>query len=148
MADSSLTLHPADEDSLDYVTELLSANDLPTADVEATDATFYLASVDGERVGIGGIERDGEVGLLRSVVVETAARGRGLGTTLTEALEARAAADGIETLYLLTTTAADFFAGRGYERVAREAVPEPINETTEFSELCPSSATCLRKSLS
>lgn len=69
------------------------------------------------------------------------------GTALCDRLEDRASADGVETLYLLTTTAAEFFADRGYVAVERSGAPDAIRGTTEFADLCPSSATCMAKSL-
>jgi amino-acid N-acetyltransferase len=62
-------------------------------------------------------------------------------------IEARGRAADVEALFLLTTTAADFFGTRGYELIDREAVPEAVAETAEFSELCPDAATCMRKRL-
>lgn len=109
---------------------------------------FSVGYVDGDPVGAGGIERYGAVGLLRSVVVEETARGNGYGAAICRALEAEARADGVETLYLLTTTATDFFAERGYAELERADAPAAIRETTQFDELCPASATCMRKYLS
>lgn len=134
-------------DDLDDVESLLSANGLPTADVHEKQGCFFVATAGGERVGIGGIEQYGTQGLLRSVVVAETHRGAGYGTALCETLEATARADGIETLYALTTTAADFFRGCGYEQVSRDRVPEQIQSTAEFAELCPATAICLRKPL-
>jgi amino-acid N-acetyltransferase len=48
-------------------------------------------------------------------------------------------------LYLLTTTAREFFAGRGYRAIDRADAPERIRGTTEFSDLCPASATAMVK---
>ncbi|PSQ50675.1 hypothetical protein BRD19_00360 [Halobacteriales archaeon SW_7_65_23] len=44
-------------------------------------------------------------------------------------------------------TAAEFFDARGYEEAAREEAPGEIRNTTEFSDLCPDSAACLRRTL-
>ncbi|WP_254769187.1 arsenic resistance N-acetyltransferase ArsN2 [Salinilacihabitans rarus] len=146
MTDATLTLRRADAD-LSYVESLLDANDLPSRDVRENPDCFYVASDGDDRVGVGGIERYGADGLLRSVVVERSARGNGFGTALCEALEAEARADGVERLYLLTTTAAGFFAARGYAEVERADAPPAIRRTTEFDELCPATAACMRKSL-
>ena len=143
---SSVALHLA-EGNLDYVERLLYRNDLPVEALGAASAEFYYATADGERIGIGGIEGYGDVGLLRSVVVEAPKRGQGYGATLCEALEATARDNSIETLYLLTTTASEFFASEGYTTVERSTVPEAIRNTAEFEDLCPSTATCMRKSL-
>lgn len=130
---------------LEYVRNLLASNHLPADDVRSGPGEFYVATVDGTRVGCGGLEVYESDGLLRSVVVAEAHRGAGYGAAITDALESRARASGVETLYLLTTTAADFFAARGYEPMERSAVPDAIEDTTEFAEYCPSSAACLHK---
>jgi amino-acid N-acetyltransferase len=140
-----VTLEPAGD--LGYVESLLAGADLPTSDVPEHPDRFYVARDGADRVGVGGVERYGADALLRSVVVEASVRGTGYGSALCDALEERAREDGVETLYLLTTTAAGFFAGRGYERIERSAVPEAVRETTEFSALCPDSATCMRREL-
>ena len=54
---------------------------------------------------------------------------------------------GIKTLYLLTTTAAQFFAKRGYEAVPRSEAPAAIAATAQFSDLCPASSAFMRKAL-
>jgi amino-acid N-acetyltransferase len=50
-------------------------------------------------------------------------------------------------VYLLTTTAADYFRRRGYEPVDRDALPPAIRSTEEAARLCPASAACLRKKI-
>lgn len=146
MSSATVALRRADESDLAYVEGLLSDAGLPSADVRSSPARFYVGYDGAERIGVGGLERYGADGLLRSVVVERSARGNGYGTAICEALERRARADGVETLYLLTTTAAEFFADRGYEYVERADAPPAIRETAEFDDLCPASAACLRKS--
>jgi len=140
----TVELRPADGE-LDYVEGLLAAAGLPTEDVGSTPESFYVGvRDDGSRVGCGGIEACDEVGLLRSVVIEPDCRGEGYGAALAAALEERARAEGVETLYLLTTTAAEFFDSQGYDRVDRGAAPAAIRGTTQFAELCPDSAVCMR----
>lgn len=141
-----LTLDRADGEALAHVERLLARNDLPS-DVRTAPARFYVARDGDRRVGVGGIEQHGDAALLRSVVVEGSARGEGVGTALCDALEARAAEAGVERLYLLTTTAAGFFAGQGYERVERADVPDSIRGTAEFAAVCPDTATVMRKPL-
>ncbi|QAU14434.1 GNAT family N-acetyltransferase [Halorubrum sp. BOL3-1] len=142
----SVTLHPFGGE-FEYLEALLRRNELPVSDLREAPAKFYHATSEGERVGAGGFEVHGEAGLLRSLVVEDPKRGRGYGSDLCELLESEARTAGIETLYLLTTTASEFFVEEGYVAVDRETTPESIRNTTQFEELCPQSATCLRKSL-
>ncbi|KAB1193933.1 GNAT family N-acetyltransferase [Haloferax sp. MBLA0076] len=146
MSDERVTLHPA-ESNLSYVESLLDANDLPSRDVRSKPDCFYVGDAGGKPIGVGGIERYGPDGLLRSVVVESESRGKGLGTALCDALETEAQSEGIDTLYLLTTTAREFFADRGYEEIERTDPPATIQQTTEFDDLCPSTAVCMKKSL-
>ncbi|MEF8781464.1 MAG: arsenic resistance N-acetyltransferase ArsN2 [Haloarculaceae archaeon] len=142
----SVTLHPATGE-FDYVKSLLATNDLPTTDLGESPASIYYATADGERVGIGGIEEYREAGLLRSVVVEGSKRGCGYGSAICQSLEGKARETGIERLYLLTTTAPAFFAAQGYSTIDRTTAPDAIRGTTEFEDLCPQTATCMRKSL-
>lgn len=159
MTEPSVSLRRAGPDDIERVERLLRANDLPHRDVREKAGRFFLGvdedvargpdGSDGEAelVGVGGVETFGTDGLLRSVVVPEAKRGRGYGTALCDALETRARREGIRTLYLLTTTAAPFFRDRGYAETEREAVPERVRASEEFADLCPATATCLRKPL-
>lgn len=142
---STVTLHPVSD--VAAARDLLERNDLPTADLQASDVDLFEARADGDRVGVGGIERYGTDALLRSVAVDSAVRGQGYGTALCDALEGRADESGVDSLYLLTTTAAEFFAARGYEEVPRAAVPAAVRNSAEFDDLCPDAATCMRRSL-
>ncbi|TAK86449.1 MAG: GNAT family N-acetyltransferase [Betaproteobacteria bacterium] len=130
------------------VKELLAACNLPASDLEAADFEhFFGCGVEAEPKGVVGVELYGEVGLLRSLAVEEAARGHGCGTRLVKEAEKHAVANGVEALYLLTTTAEEFFRSQGYMKIERASVPEAIRRTSEFSTLCPSTATAMVKVL-
>jgi len=101
----------------------------------------------GRVVGVVGVEVYGNVGMLRSLAVEPGSRKSGLGVSLVSGAEALAAARGVETLFLLTTTAARFFARLDYEAIARSEAPAAISATAQFSDLCPASSTFMRKIL-
>lgn len=144
----TVTLRRAEDEALSYVEALLEANGLPSADVRTGPGRFYVAFDGEERVGVGGLEVHGDDGLLRSLVVERSARREGVGTAVWAALEREARAAGVETLYLLTTSAAGFFAERGYVGTARADVPAAVRGTAEFEDLCPTTATPMETSLS
>jgi len=144
---TNITIERARGDDRDRVAALLATNDLPHEDVGTNAGRFFIATTGSETVGAGGIERYGSNGLLRSVVITEPNRGKGYGVGLCDALEERARTSGIERLYLLTTTASTFFEHRGYEKIGREIVPPDIKQTTEFTALCPSSATCMTKDI-
>ena len=62
-----------------------------------------------------------------------------------EELEMYAKESGIECLYLITTSAKAFFDQLGYGVIERNAAPESVKQTAEFSSLCPSSAVVMKK---
>lgn len=140
---SDLSIRPASQADLDYIEGLLAANELPTADIHDQLESLYVFEIDGDSVGVGGLEVYDDVGLLRSIAVEDAKRGNGYGTAVCQTLLVRASEGAVSTVYLLTTTAADFFERLGFESVERTAVPEAIQQSREFSELCPSTAVCM-----
>jgi amino-acid N-acetyltransferase len=98
-------------------------------------------------IGVVGIEMYQGSGLLRSLAVHPACRGKGLGSQLTRRIRYFARQNDIQTLYLLTMTTADFFLKIGYKVTQRDNVPESIGKTQEFKNICPVSAVCLFKML-
>ena len=133
---------------LPVVLELLQTNSLPYQDITARHLANFLVVDNGETIaGFVGLERYGNDALLRSLAVRVQSRYSGLGTKLVRTIEARAAQSGVSALYLLTTTANEFFLHRGYKPIARSEVPAALLQSPEFSSLCPSEAVCLRKSL-
>lgn len=130
------------------VLQLLKGAGLPYQDIDASLlAHFFALTRHGETVGIAGVEPHGPDGLLRSLVVRDTSRGSGLGRDLVAEAERRAAESGIETLYLLTDTAAGYFRRFGYQDWPRVAAPPAIRHTREFSALCPDDAAFMRKRL-
>lgn len=136
-------LRPASTADRAYIEDLLAANDLPVADVPDLIGEFTVFEVDGDPIGTAALLQYQGGALLRSVVIEADLRGRGYGRTCCRRLVDDAAEDGFERVYLLTTTAPEFFASLGFEVVDREAVPDTIKETRLFAELCPTSATVM-----
>jgi amino-acid N-acetyltransferase len=126
---------------------LLRENDLPVSDLDETKTLFACLN-NGDVVGTGGLESFRDCALLRSISIKKDLQKKGLGKFIVGELEKLATQGGVNCLYLLTTTAKDFFTKEGYETVDREEVPIEIKNTTEFSSICPSSATVMRKILS
>ena len=128
---------------------LLAEAGLPFDDLRDSRQTRFLMvrAQDGAVTGVVGLELYSKSGLLRSLMVNPAECRRGLGAELTLNLERQAKELGVETLYLLTTSAKNFFAARGYKRFERARVPLEIAATNEFKSLCPVGAVCMRKRL-
>lgn len=120
---------------------------LPTADLVGAGKRYFRLVEAGRCRGYGGIEARGFHALLRSIVVEGPERGHGYGRTLVHGLVAEAEKLGLKDIYLLTETAAPFFAALGFTPCDREAAPPEIAASQQFAELCPASAKLMRREL-
>lgn len=135
--------------SLSAATQLLDAAQLPSEDLTAAHCEhFFFAGSPTEPTGLVGLELFGNVALLRSLVVAPDRRGTGEGAALLRHAEDHARAQGIGTLYLLTTTAESFFARHGYQRAPRDSAPAAIRATREFAGICPASSAFMMRQLS
>lgn len=133
---------------LDAVLALVEAAELPTSGVADRFPDGYLvAHAAGALVAAAGLEVHGDDGLLRSVVVTPAHRFSGLARKLVDRLLDAGRERGLGAVYLLTTTAPNYFARLGFERVPRESAPEALQRSTEFASICPASAVCMNKRL-
>jgi amino-acid N-acetyltransferase len=137
----------ASADDLMAVRALLESSGLPTSDLESARPEFAVIRENDRVIAAGALQRFGSSALLRSVVVAPDHRGSGLGQAIVNELERMARAAQISRLVLLTQTAAEFFGHRGYRVIDRSNAPEDVRECEEFRSLCPSSATCMAKSL-
>ena len=126
---------------------LLEASGLPTSDLASARPEFAVIRERGQVVAAGALQRYGSSALLRSVVVTAARRRSGLGQIIVAELERLACASQITRLIILTETAAEFFTRQGYRVIERGAAPKDMQESAEFRSLCPTSATCMAKSL-
>lgn len=136
-------LRPATAADEAAILTLLSENALVTADVDLTRQSFVVAMLDGHIEGCVGIEAFSPAVLLRSLAVRQRRRGSGLGTALFELAVATARAQRFETLFLLTTTATEFFARHGLTEFNRSGVPEAMARSAQFAHLCSSTAVCM-----
>ena len=148
-ADFDADVGPASEQDYAEVIALLEAAILPTEDLERSSMAHFLVARDrsGKVIGAIGVERYGRAALVRSLVVAPEHRNRELGTQLVAELEARCRSLAVVDLFLLTTTARDFFARQRYKVIGRESAPEALRAAAEFTRLCPDSAVCMTKSL-
>lgn len=148
MPDAGISIRSATADDLTVVQQLLRAADLPLDGLDEQFGEGYaIAECDGVAVGVEGVEVYGDAGLLRSAAVQPAWRGRGVGDALTHDRLSWAAARGLREVWLLTTTAADYFPRFGFERASRDAAPDAVQRSREFAEACPASAIAMRRSL-
>jgi len=142
-----VAIRRARPEDLTGIEQLLVASHLPTDGVAEWLKDFFVAEHDGELVGVVGIEACCEYGLLRSTAVSLEWRGRGLGRQLVQRAIADAESQGVQALYLLTTTAEQYFPTFGFAKTTRDTVPDPVLRTGEFTSACPASATVMVREL-
>jgi amino-acid N-acetyltransferase len=138
---------PASAKDLIRIRALLERSGLPTSDLESARPEFAVIRADDQVIAAGALQRFGSSALLRSVVVAPDRRRSGLGKAIVSEVERLARAHEVSRLVLLTQTAAEFFARQGYRVIERSSAPPDLQGSEEFRSLCPSSATCMAKSL-
>ena len=136
------SLRAARPDDWPGVEALLRACALPIDGAADHLADFVVADVAGRVVAVAGLETHGVAdGLLRSVAVSADVRSAGLGRALVDAVERLARGRALQRLHLLTTTAAPYFARRGFVARDRAHAPASLQASAEFRGACPASAT-------
>lgn len=122
----------------------LKSASLPHENLAAPHRQYFCLTDQHRQVlGYSGLEHFGETALLRSVVVPLALRGHGHGVDLVERTLNEAKRLGVRNVYLLTTTAAEFFARLEFKSLTREQAPESIRASEEYLLQCPVSASLM-----
>jgi len=143
---ASVALATAEE--LGAVLELLRRGGLLLDGLADHFANAVVARKGKRVVGCAALEiYNNNAALLRSVAVDAVHQGSGLGHRLVEAAVRLALERRLENLYLLTTTAAEFFPRFGFEHISREQVSHDVRESAEFRSACPENAVVMRKRL-
>jgi amino-acid N-acetyltransferase len=142
-----ITYRRADPQDKVHIERLLVAVGLPTAGVERQLPDFEVAEDGGRIVGTAGLEPYGRVALLRSVAVDPQYQGRGVARELVERRLKQAATAGIRNVYLLTTTAAEYFRKFGFEAISREEISPDVLVSEQFGEGSCDTAQAMRLDL-
>ena len=143
MTNQIVTIEKATPERLRDVLELLSQVDLPHDGVEEHLSSFLVArSGGGGLVGCVGLERHGELGLLRSAAVLPQCQRQWIGSKLIRELLKRAAGEGVTEVALLTTTAKDYFESKfGFKEARRARYEKRLRNSPEWNLPRCSSAT-------
>jgi len=126
---------------------LLKENDLCYADIPKDNLDVFKVLDNNVIAGYLGLEHYGSDAVLRAVVIKDNFRGQNLGRKMILLGIDAARNKGIESLYLLTLTAKDFFSKLGFKVMVRTDVPEAVGKSEEFLNFCPDTATCMMLSL-
>lgn len=130
------------------ISAIIERSGLPTSDLHVdADISWVVASHETRVIGVVGLQHAGTAALLRSLAVLPDQRKRGLGASLTAEAEELAKRMGITSLYLLTEGAHKYFEALGYRQIERTNVPKEVRNFSQFTRLCPDSASCLMKRL-
>lgn len=141
---TNLILNKVEDNDLSTIKDILEENDLVYEDIEDNHIEFFSAYDNDMFVGIIGLEQFGNIGLLRSLVVLEKHRSKGYGKEICSSFLNYAKDKKIREIYLLTTTAKNFFEKINFNVVERKYVPDEIKGTAEFSHFCPDSAICMK----
>ncbi|MEO6539477.1 MAG: arsenic resistance N-acetyltransferase ArsN2 [Ferruginibacter sp.] len=133
-----------EENERQQVLQLLQAQKLPVADINEASLLYLLLDED-RAIGTAGLDIFDDCAMLRSVSVIAGVQRKGYGSSANIQIEKLAKESGINCMYLITTTAKEFFEHQGYCVIERETAPDAIKQTAQFSGLCPSTAVVMKK---
>jgi amino-acid N-acetyltransferase len=136
-------IRPAAPADLGGVSALLTGASLPVEGVAEHFHSFLVAEFEGTIIGAMGLELYGDTALLRSAVVSPGRRKAGVGSLLFSRVLAFARMQGVKRLVLLTESAGDYFAGKGFRVIDAATVSGPVTRSVEFSGACPTHAVCM-----
>ena len=111
---------------------LLDANRLPRAGLARPSTRLWVAREDKRVVGVAGLERYGDVALLRSVATARDRQGKGIARSLCGVVLAAARTEGVRRAFLLTETAGEFFKKIGFESLDRSEADPRLLDSAEF----------------
>ncbi|MDB5151737.1 MAG: family N-acetyltransferase [Mucilaginibacter sp.] len=129
------------------IVALLTAEKLPVDDLPANLENFLVVRKNDELIGVIGLEVYGDYSLLRSLAVQPDSRSKGIAGKLLREIEILAHLKGSKAIYLLTETAPDYFNHKNYIKITRNDVPAEVQQSSEFSHVCPQSAIVMMKTL-
>lgn len=136
---------PASGGDFDAIKRLLVGSLLPSRDVGEGRQRFIVASEGGRIIGCAGLQVAGEDGLVRSMAVHWTRRNAGLGSRLHQRLLLEAVLAGVKRLWVVTTTAEDFFGRHGFRKVEAAAVPAELQASEEFTAFVPGGSSVMSR---
>lgn len=141
-----LKVVPIPREDYDALASVLAENNLLAGDLTGENKKFFaFVDEDGWRVGVGGLEIYGDVGVLRSFCTVGCHRGQGLGGSMVEELVACARRAGVKTLYLFTNDASGFFSKFGFTPCERQDAPDTLRNSAQFMTQCTAADFMMRE---
>jgi amino-acid N-acetyltransferase len=141
----SITYSFANSTDKNQIRRLLSECGLPTLYIHRHLRSFTVAKAGKKIIGVIGVEVYGRVGLLRSLCVDLAYRGKGIARMLNAKILAYAHMRKIDSLYLFTWDAEKFASRLGFHKIDKKRIPKSIRSTWQFRRLSPYAVICMTK---
>lgn len=141
------TIQLLNSSEFNSIKKLLQSVGLPDSDLETSPVHFFGIRKKNEIIATGALEIYGKNAVLRSVAIKQNFQKSGFGKQIVKFLEKKAAEQGVEKLFLLTTTSESFFVKLNFQSIKREMCPDEIKSNAQFKDICPSTASCLFKNL-
>ena len=142
-----MDIRPAHANDLPAIENLLGHAALPFEDCKNHIDEFFVVCQEQTPIAVICLERCGEAALLRSLVVDQPFFNHRIGTQLVRHVIQVATAESRSSIYLLCEQAESYFINFGFQTIARHLAPLVIQQTAQFSTLCPESATLMRLEL-
>lgn len=137
-------LRAARPEDVPAIEGLLATSGLMAVELAPNVAKFLVAECGGI-AGVVGAEYGGDAVLLRSLAVRPEERKAGIAAALLGAVLDRARDAGRTRAYLFTHTAAEYFAEKGFRRIAREEVPACFLASTAVTACCDSAVAMVKE---
>jgi amino-acid N-acetyltransferase len=138
-----MDIEPASQADTPAILQLVAAAGLPLAGLTDHLGAAIVGRAEGRIVACAALEIHRDGALLRSVAVDGALRGHGLGAQIVSAALDLARRRGVTKAYLLTTTAEQYFRRFGFTPVTRDTVPPGVRRSVEFESACPAGAVAM-----
>jgi N-acetylglutamate synthase and related acetyltransferases len=144
----NLAYRQAVEADREIIRSILTSQKLPSESIGTGITDFYLALDNNTVVGVAGFEYYGEDALLRSVAVPSQYQKKGIGFQFVDWMIALGKQKRLKSMVLLTETASNFFAKKGFSVVGRSSINnEALKKSSQFCGGCCSSAACMKLDL-
>lgn len=136
-------IRPAAPEDLGAIENLLALCMVPYGDVRSGKTEFVIAESARGIIGVGGLEKHSEYGLLRSIAVMPGFRKLQIAHRILQRLISTGEESGLNVFYLATHRAQEYFSRQGFKVAPIETVPPEIISSPLMREFYPASATIM-----
>jgi N-acetylglutamate synthase-like GNAT family acetyltransferase len=140
---AEILIRPATASDWRAVKSLLEENELPIEGARENLVNYVLATENAQVIGCAGTEVYGDLALVRSVSVAPLVKSLGIGTMLVSRIIDESRQRKRSAIYLLTTTAPEYFTRFGFRNLPIGDAPQALRASAEFNGACPASATLM-----